>query len=208
MTENLNKALTSDPLNEDEIVRILNNTTNSDRLIIREMYKRLYNHPIQNDISDKLSYKFKDLCICLFDSCYEYDARELHRAIHSFILFNEDKTICEILVTRPHWYLEIVDKVYERFFGISLSQDIAKETSGDFKNYLTAILENERNEGQTISTEQAYDLAKQLYEKKTQKLGERFGNVQKYFRYKIKRRFNINSTSLFRIVSKKLIRRR
>ena len=50
MTENLNKSLSSNPINEDEIVHILNNTTNADRLIIREMYKRLYNHPIQNDI--------------------------------------------------------------------------------------------------------------------------------------------------------------
>ena len=204
MTENLNKSLTSEPINEDEIVHILNNTTNADRLIIREMYKRLYNHPIQNDISDKLSYKFKDLCICLFDSCYEYDARELHRAIHSFILFNEDKTICEILVTRPKWYLEIVDKVYEKFFGISLSQDIAKETSGDFKNYLTAILENERNEGQTISTEQAYDLAKQLYEKKAKNWGKDLEMFKTIFATKSREDLTLIARAYFELYQKNL----
>ena len=160
--EKFNKAINSKPIQEEEITFILNNTTNSERQIIRQCYKKLYNHPIQDDMK-KLTSKFRDLCLAMFDTQYEYAARELHRGLHSFI--NDDNVICEIMASRQKWMLDFIDQVYNKFYKISLREDLKKETSGIYQSYLLALIDNERLTGQTISIEEATDIAKMLKEK-------------------------------------------
>ena len=103
----LHDTLFKRPIDEEVIVQILSNTTNEERQLIRSLYKQLYNHPIQNDINKGLTYRLKDLCINMFDTPYEYDARELYKAFHSFV--NDDNTIVEIFASRSNNHLNIVN---------------------------------------------------------------------------------------------------
>ena len=160
--EKYHSAVNSKPIREDDIIYILNNTTNRERQIMRQCYKKLYGHPIQDDMKD-LSSKFHDLCLAMFDTQYEYDARELHRSLHSFM--NDDNVICEIMTSRPKWMLDFIDQVYNKFYKISLREDLRKETSGIYQQYLLALMDNEREEGQTISIEEAEVIAKELNQK-------------------------------------------
>ena len=154
------EALFGKKTDENTIVEILSNTTNEERQIIRGFYKKSYNHPIQNDINSQLTGKLREITIDMFDTPYEYDARELHNALNSFT--NDDNTIVEIFVSRPKAHLEIVDLAYQKFFKISLREDVQKQGSKEYVQFLLAIMDIERPMEQTISGDEAYDTAKEL----------------------------------------------
>ena len=153
-------ALFGKSIDENRIVEILSNTTNEERQIMRGYYKKAYNHPIQNDINSQLTNKLREITIDLFDTPYEYDARELHNALNSFT--NDDNTIVEIFVSRPKNHLEIVDLAYKKFFKISLREDVQKQGSKEYSQFLLALMDIERPLDQTISGKDAYTVAKEL----------------------------------------------
>lgn len=172
------QSLRKKPVDEDSIANILINTTNKERQIIRSLYKNQCSIPIQIDLKDKLNYKFKDLCINMFDTLYEYDARELHRALHSFL--NDDKLIIEIMVSRPKSHLDYVNKAYQNFYKISLKDEIKNETSGDYMKFLSTILETERPINKTITEEEAIDIANSMNKRGLKEYGkdiELFRNI-------------------------------
>ena len=153
-------ALFEKSIDENLIVEILSVTTNEERQIIRSNYKKLFNHPIQNDINSKLNGKLREITIDMFDTPYEYDARELHTALNS--LTNDDNAIVEIFVSRPKNHLEIVDLAYKKFYKISLREDIQKQGSKEYAQFLLAIMDFERPLEQTISGNDAYETANEL----------------------------------------------
>ena len=154
------QALFDKNVDENNIVDILSNTTNEERQIIRSYYKKKYNHPIQNDINSQLTGKLREITIDMFDTPYEYDARELHTALNSFS--NDDITVIEIFVSRPKSHLDIVDLAYKKFFKISLREDIQKQSSKEYSQFLLALMDFERPLEQTITGDEAYDSAKEL----------------------------------------------
>lgn len=160
LTTSLHEALTSEPPNEEEIVRIFKKTNNKERLLIREEYKKLYRRSVQKDMSDELSYKLREVCIALMDSIYEFDARELHKAFHLFT--NDDKVICEIMASRSKEHLNFVDSAYHNFYGISLKDEIKKETSVVFCKLLHALMSTKRATGPTINQSEAETIANDL----------------------------------------------
>ena len=153
-------ALFENPIDENILIDVLTSTTNEERQYIRGLYKQSYNNPIQNDIKSQLKDRLRQMAIDLFDTPYEYDARELHTALNS--LTNDDNVIIEIFASRPSDYLEIVDTAYNNFFKISLKDEIKKHTSEEFAEYLIALMEVERPMEQTISGNDAYEYAEEL----------------------------------------------
>ena len=153
-------ALFENPIDENILIDVLTSTTNEERQYIRGLYKQSYNNPIQNDIKSQLKDRLRQMAIDLFDTPYEYDARELHTALNS--LTNDDNVIIEIFASRPSGYLEIVDTAYNNFFKISLKDEIKKHTSEEFSEYLIALMEVERPMEQTISGNDAYEYAEEL----------------------------------------------
>jgi hypothetical protein len=153
-------ALFENPIDENTLIDVLTSTTNEERQLIRGFYKQSYNNPIQNDIKSQLQDRLRQMAIDLFDTPYEYDARELHTALNS--LTNDDNVIIEIFASRPSAYLEIVDTAYNKFFKISLKDEIKKHTSEEFAEYLIALMEVERPMEQTISGNDAYEYAEEL----------------------------------------------
>ena len=153
-------ALFENPIDENILIDVLTSTTNEERQYIRGLYKQSYNNPIQNDIKSQLQDRLRQMAIDLFDTPYEYDARELHTALNS--LTNDDNVIIEIFASRPSAYLDIVDTAYNNFFKISLKDEIKKHTSEEFAEYLIALMEVERPMEQTISGSDAYEFAEEL----------------------------------------------
>lgn len=163
----IKKALKSKLKNEKMLINILNTTNNSERQIIRTCYKRLYNKPIQNDIKEELSNNFKQLCLSMFDTPYEYDARELYKSLNSNPI--KIKILLEIFSSRNKSHLNIVNQAYEQFFKKTLREDIQKKFSTKFNKYLLAIMDTTRVEEKTISSENdAYKFAKKIKEKNFQ----------------------------------------
>ena len=92
-----------------------------------------YNHPIQIDINTQLTGKLGEITIDMFDTPYEYDARELYKALNSFT--NDDSIIVEIFASRPKNQLELVDLAYKKFFKISLRDDVKKQGSKEYAQF-------------------------------------------------------------------------
>jgi len=161
-----NILLDNSELNEEsteEIITILVTTTNEERQLIRAEYKKQNNHPIQDDINAKLKENysnFNDMFINMFDTPYEYDAKELYKVLSSKDS-NED-TIIEIFSTRSKSYLNITDIAYKKFFNISLRDEIKKQFHKIFADFLLAIMDNERPLEQTISGDDAYEIANEI----------------------------------------------
>jgi hypothetical protein len=153
-------ALFENPIDENTLIDILTSTTNEERQLIRGFYKKTYNAPIQDAINSQLKDKLRQMSIDLFDTPYEYDARELHTALNS--LTNDDSVIIEIFASRPSAYLDVVDVAYKSFFQISLKDEIRKHTSEEYAEYLIALMEVERPMEQTISGSDAYEFAEEL----------------------------------------------
>lgn len=181
LTNRFNESLNRKPVDERTIVNILTTTTSEQRQTIRSLYKSLYGHPIQNDISLKLSYKFKDLCIQMFDTIFEYDAKEIHRALHFFI--NDDKTLVEIFASRPQTYFELISKAYLKFYKISLRDDLQKEIgkNEDYLKFILAIMDTPRPIEQTISVSEAYDYANKIKTEGLKKIGNNVELFKEFF---------------------------
>ena len=156
----LHEAFFSNPTNEFDIVDVMTSTNNEERQLIRSNYKLSYGHPIQNDINAQLKDNLRQILIDMFDTPYEYDARELHTSLNS--LMNDESVIIEIFASRPSSYLSIVDLAYSNFFKISLKDEISKHIGGEFAQYLIALMEEERPNDQTISGNDAYQIADNL----------------------------------------------
>ena len=158
-------ALFNPEINEESLEAITNtltSTINEERQLIRSYYKKSNNSPIQSDIKSKLEEKFpllKDICVNMFDTPYEYDARELNKTLANGA---EEDTIIEIFSTRPKSYLEIVDIAYKKFFEISLKEEIQNQFQKEFAGFLLAIMDTERPLEQTISGDDAYEIAKDI----------------------------------------------
>jgi hypothetical protein len=156
----IHDLLFANPVDEMTFSDILCATTNEERQLIRGFYKKSYGHPIQNDFKAQLKDNLRQLSIDMFDTPYEYDARELHTALNS--LTNDDSVIIEIFSSRPSTYLDIVDKAYNNFYKISLKEEVKKQCGGEFADFLIALMEVERPNEQTISGSDAYDYAEEL----------------------------------------------
>lgn len=175
----LHDSLFKKPIDEGTIVKILSNSSSDQRQVIRSCYKRTYGHPIQTDVTKLLSSKFRDICLDLLDSQFEYDARELHRALTSFI--TDDTAIVEILVSRPKKHLEVVDLVYQKFFQISMKNEIRKKTSKEYTDFLLELLDTVRPTQQTISGDEAYNIAKNINENGIKKYSKDMGLFKSIF---------------------------
>ena len=161
-----NILLSDTELNEEsseEIINILVTTTNEERQLIRAEYKNQNKHPIQDDFNSKLKENyspFNDICINMFDTPYEYDAKELNKVLS--VTGFEDDTVIEIFSTRPKYFLEIVDLAYQKFYNISLKDEIKEQYPKLFADFLLAIMDNERPLEQTISGDEAYEIANNI----------------------------------------------
>lgn len=120
----------------------------------------MYNVPIQTDIKSKLSSSLQEITLDLFDLSYEFDARELHRALTSFMA--DDNTIIEIFATRPKSHLDLIQKIYKKFYKNSIRDDIRKLKSKEFSEFLLTILTVQRPTEQTISNNDAYNISKDI----------------------------------------------
>ena len=179
MANKFHDAIFKSPIDEDIIVTILSNTTNLDRQIIRRFYKKIYSEAIQTDIKSKLSSSLKDICLDLFDLPYEFDARELHRSLTSFI--TDENTIIEIFVSRPKSHLDLIKRIYKKFYKNSLKEDILQLKSKEFSQFLLTMMHSQRPTKQTITVEDSYNIAKDIVKNGIKSYGENVNLFKEVF---------------------------
>ena len=166
-------------IDEETIVSILSTTSNLDRQIIRLFYKKKFPNLIQKDIQTQLSGDFGKLVLNLFDLPYEYDARELHRSLTSFS--KDEKAIIEIIITRPRSHLTLVQKIYKKFYNVSLKNDILNLSDKTFSEFLITILASNRPSGLTLKPNDAYNIAKDIIKNGIKQYGKNVNLFKQVF---------------------------
>ena len=202
MSIQFHDALFCKKLDEKTIISILSTTSNLDRQIIRLFYKKKYTNPIQLDIKCQLSSDLRDLAIDLFDLPYEYDARELHRALTSSK--KEEKTIIEIIITRPRSHIVLVQKIYKKFYNTSLKNDILNLNNKEFSEFLIALLSSRRPSTQTIEINEAYNIAKDIIKNGIKQYGINVDLFKKVFVDKSREDLILISRAFFDLYKKSL----
>ena len=189
-------------INEDSLISILSTTSNLDRQIIRLFYRKKYSTPIQTDIQMKLSSDLRDLVLDMFDLPYEYDARELHRALTS--LKTDVKTINEIIITRPRSHLILVQKIYKKFYNVALKNDVQNLSDKKYSEFVMAILASQRPMNQTIEINQGYNIAKDLVKNRIKQYGQNVNLFKEVFIDKSRSDLILISRAFYELYKKNL----
>ncbi|XP_069505858.1 annexin A9 [Ambystoma mexicanum] len=140
--EDLAEAMAEKSVHKDIIVDIVVGRSNAQRLQIVNLFKHLVNEDLIQALEAALSGSLKDVIVALLRSPAQYDARELKGAMKG-IGTDEDR-LTEILATRTNQQLQEIRTIYKEDFKSTLENDIAAETSGDFKDLLLALLKGTR----------------------------------------------------------------
>ncbi len=170
-TDVLFSVFVNNPLNYDMLIEIISRTSNYERQVMADEYKKKYNKTVFDEFNNLVSDEDTRYILSLmFYNYYELDARVLHKALKEGK--KDEKAAVEIFASRPHWFLQIVDEEYKRIYGISLKEDLAKEKKSDFITFLLCIINTPRSKVNTIKTEkQAGDAAQDIIIKGLKKYG-------------------------------------
>jgi len=154
---------------ENTIIKICANRTNSHRLQIAAYYKSAYGKDIIEDLKSALSGNFEDTMVALFTPPVDYDCQILRNAMKG--LGTDEDTLIEVIATRPNWMIKQITQRYQEMYKKDLIKEVRSETSGAFKNLLTSLLMGNRSENRNPNEAQCEQDAKELYEGGEKKFG-------------------------------------
>jgi hypothetical protein len=89
-------------------------------------------------------------------------ATELRRAMKG--AGTDESTLIEILCTRSNADIKAIKDAYQKVIGKNLEEDVASETSGNFKRLLVSVINANRDESQTVDSGKAQQDAKEIFE--------------------------------------------
>ena len=155
---------------EDNIIKLVTNRTNSQLQLIKEAYTTLYKSDLIKDLKKALSGHLEDVVVALFSTPIDYDCFHLRKAIKG--LGTDEDALIEILCTRSPNIIEQIKKRYgEMFPGRSLIKDVESDTSGNFRKILKSLLSANRTPDAQPNIEECKNCAKRLYEAGEKRLG-------------------------------------
>ncbi|XP_059470121.1 annexin B10-like isoform X3 [Neocloeon triangulifer] len=157
----LRKAMKGFGTDEQAIIDILCNRSNSQRQQIKDAFTREYGRDIIADLKSELGGKFEDVIIGLMDNPVEYMCNQLHKAMKG--LGTDEETIVEIICSRNNREIkEIVDN-YERLYNRPLAEHLCSETESSFRRLLTLLVTGVREEF-NIDPDKAREDAQSLFD--------------------------------------------
>ncbi|CAG2110744.1 unnamed protein product [Medioppia subpectinata] len=119
---------------EDEFLRILCSHSLVQLKDIFKHYSRLSGHSMDSAISKEFSgdlFTVFNAIVLSANSFAYYYAIRLHSCIHG--IGTDDESMARILISRSEIDLEDIKDVYKKKFSHKLTEDIANDTSGDYK---------------------------------------------------------------------------
>ena len=128
---------------EDAIVNVIANTTNTERAIIRRLYTQKYNEDLVSRLQSELSGDFKEAAVGSFMTPTEYDAYCLNGAMKG--LGTKEGVLSEIIGSRTPQELLAIKQTYAANYGETLDNAIAGDTSGDYQKLLLQLLQCQRS---------------------------------------------------------------
>ena len=166
--EILRSAMKGKTKDEEKIIKLITNRSNEQRQKIKEAYNSLYNSDLMKDLQKELSGNFAEVVVAMFYLPVDYDCYQLRKAVKG--LGTDEDALIEILAIRPPEVIQQIKQRYSELFpGRTLLKDIEGDTSGNFKNILTALIEANRPSNSQPNLEECEKCAKLLQDATDQK---------------------------------------
>lgn len=159
VAEKIDRALRAG--DKEAIVKIITSISNNQRQMLREPYKIKYGKDIITALDKKFSGDLERTIFALMDTPLEYDLKQLKQAMKG--LGTDETVLIEILCSRTTDQMNAIRTAYEREYKKPLEQEVASETSGEFKDLLCALITGSRDGSSHTNDAQAKDDAIRLY---------------------------------------------
>lgn len=155
--------------NEIEITSITLNRLNSERVKLREEYKKKFGKDLLQDIEEYTSSDYQTTLLALYKDPVEYDADLLYNAMKG--LGSDKDVLTEIVCFRSFDRLNKIKEKYKEKYGKDLVEEIKSETSGDYQKTIMILLEKERNKNSSPDFQTCSKIADEIYKHGEGKLG-------------------------------------
>ena len=164
---------------ENTVTEITINHTSTERIKLRENYKKKFKRELLDDIQ---KYTKSDLCkllSSLYKDPVEYDTDLLYKAMKG--IGTNDEILIEVISFRNFSRLTKIKQKFKEKYGKDLISEVKSETSGDYKTTLIALLETERSNNKNPDLDKCKEIAEELYKAGEGKIGTNESVFVKYF---------------------------
>ncbi|CAL1394495.1 unnamed protein product [Linum trigynum] len=141
----LHDAVKDSESHGEEFIRIVTTRSKTQLLATFNAYRQLYGNSITKALQTDPADEFKTLlrtAIRGLTEPYKYYEKILRNAIQK--RGTDEDALTRVIVTRAEKDLKHIKEEYYKRNSVSLSQAVAKETSGDYKSFLLALLGDEK----------------------------------------------------------------
>ncbi|XP_064606679.1 annexin A7-like isoform X2 [Liolophura sinensis] len=142
--ETLENAMSGLGTDEQPIIDVASNISNSQRQEVVKVYKTMFGKDLIEELLSELTGNFEEAILALFQPRTYYDAWTLNKAMSG--PGTKDMVLIELLCTRSNAEIQEICECYEKHFEKTLEQDILDDTSGYFKRLLVSCLQANRDE--------------------------------------------------------------
>lgn len=163
------KAIKGVGTDEDSLINILTQRSNSQRQLIAKEYLSACGKELKDDLKGDLSGNFEHLMVSLILPLAVFDAKQLKKAMKG--TGTSENILIEILASRTSKQMKEVGDAYYTVYGKSLGDDISSETSGDFRKALLFLANSRRDESSKEDEHLAKKDAEILYNAGEKKWG-------------------------------------
>ena len=167
--EMLRNAVQDINTDEEAIIRVIHNTSNIERALIRRLYYKKYNEDLIHRFQNELGGDFKDVVIGSFMTPTEYDAYCLNMAMKG--IGTKEVVLTEIIGSRTSKELLAIKQIYSSYYGENLQNAVEHETSGDYQKLLLSLLKCQRSDSLQPDINRCIEDASSLYNAGEGKLG-------------------------------------
>jgi len=166
----IHNALRGNDLNERQAIHVLAALDPHTLNKVKDAYGEAYGSSLVLDISKHVDGHFGQALVAILKDPHELDAEYLHKAMKG--LGTNDTVLIEILTTRTPDNIKKIKDAFLRKYNESLEKWLTEETSGDYRKYLLALANTEReSSSKPVNKEQVAEDSLDLYKAGEGRLG-------------------------------------
>jgi hypothetical protein len=139
--------------NEEVIINILTQHSCSQRQDIKARYGTLFGRDLIDDLKSELGGVFEEAVVALMTETSLFLARSLYAAMKG--AGTDESTLIEILCSKSNAEVKAIKDAYQKEYSKALDQDLAGETSGNFKRLLESQCSAGRDESRSVDAAKA-----------------------------------------------------
>eukprot|EP00250_Pteridium_aquilinum_P016456 c23111_g1_i1 orf=346-1299(-) len=154
---------------DKKIIDILGHRNYVQRHELRQTYRNLYSDDLLGRLKSELRGNFERAMLLWMEDAAERDAIIIRDAIVGW--GTKDLALIELICTRTGSQLQAIRQAYNTRFQRSLDDDIASDTTGDYRKLLLAYLNNYRPESPQVDSHLAQTDCRELFRAGEGRLG-------------------------------------